>query len=589
MLRKEYPRPDFVRQQWQTLNGTWLLSFDDENCGLQEEWYRTGLPESQDILVPFAYQSETSGIHDETDHEIVWYQRAFTVPPEWNGQRVLLNFGAVDYACSVWVNGRLAGGNTGGYTSFHLDITKFLTSGENQLVLRVVDEPITSQPRGKQRARKENFGCWYTPITGIWQSVWLETVGSSYIDHIKMETDIYTGTVDVAFWLDQWQEELSLECTVFFHGEQVSRTEVPIQRWDTGFSDVKSRRNGSFAITIPHVKLWTPEQPHLYDVQLRLKRDGAAQDEVQTYVGVRKIHADGAKVYLNDRPVYMRMVLDQGYWPGGIYTPKSIEEIAEDVQRTKDMGFNGARKHQKFEDPYYYYYCDTMGLLNWCEMPSAYIYDEDVSLNMTHEWQRLIQRHYNHPSVMAWVPLNESWGVDQLKTVSKDRRPIHHMLTLYHLTKSLDTTRLVVGNDGWQQATTDIIAIHDYTQDPADLTRRYAAFKADRFSKAFSHNLEILMEGFPYEGQPIMVTEFGGIKVKDADDTSWGYGESAQDIDDMVRRIKGLVDAILAEDEISGYCYTQLTDVQQEVNGLMTMDRQLKVEPSVLAAVFRGR
>lgn len=269
-----------------------------------------------------------------------------------------------------------------------------------------------------------------------------------------------------------------------------------------------------------------------------------------------------------------------------VQTPLSSDDLKFDVEMTKEFGFNAARKHQKFEDPYYYYYCDKLGLLTWCEMAACYHYDEDVSKNITDEWQRLVVRHYNHPSVMAWVPINESWGVEQLSSHVTDPRLVSHMQTMYHLTKSLDPTRLVVGNDGWQIADTDIIAIHDYTQDPDDLRRRYAKFRGAPHRPAFSQGLPIMMPGFEIKGQPIMITEFGGVKIRDNDASSWGYGHDAEDVDDMLNRIQALVTAIIEQPEMAGYCYTQLTDVQQEVNGLLTFDRQTKADPKLLKEIF---
>lgn len=586
LLRNEYPRPNYVRENWESLNGEWDFSFDDENRGLLEKWQEKGLPNGQTIIVPFAFQAPLSGIHVQEEHPVVWYQRNFSIPTTWPEGRVLLNFGAVDYSCTVWVNGVLVGTNRGGYTSFSLDITEALGADLNSVIVRVVDHPVTTQPRGKQRAKKENYACWYTPVTGIWQSVWIESVGLNYLERVKLIPDLDQATVQVEYWLNSYSPDLCLECTVSFKGEQISSTRISIAEQMTFYSDLVARKEGIFVFSIPSPELWSPESPSLYDLQFKLYRDCQLLDTVKTYVGMRKIHTENGKVYLNNKPYYLRMILDQGFWPEGIYTPKTIEDIRYDVEMTKECGFNGARKHQKFEDPYYYYYCDQLGLLTWCEMAAPYIYDEEVSENITWEWQRLVLRHYNHPSVMAWVPVNESWGVDQLTQGSKDPRLVHHLMTMYHLTKSIDPTRLVVGNDGWQQTSTDVIAIHDYTQDPDDLRAKYTMFKADRHTLGFSHGHQILLTGHEYKGQPIMVTEFGGVKVEEQGAVGWGYGDSAEDYDAMLERLQGLVDVLLSEEEICGYCYTQLTDVEQEVNGLLTYDRQIKVEPEKLRGIF---
>ncbi|NLM54607.1 MAG: glycoside hydrolase family 2 [Firmicutes bacterium] len=587
-LRSEYPRPHFVRNQWQTLNGPWFFAFDDRDQGIVQEWFRNPLPNGVQIEVPFCYQSPYSGVNIQEVHEIVWYQREFTLPPEWEGKGILLHFGAVDYHAIVWINGHLAGENKGGYASFTLDIAPFLCSGANTITVRVVDRPLTSQPRGKQKARYENFGCWYTPVTGIWQSVWLEAVGGTYLDHVRMVPDIDKGTLCIDYWLSGFEPGLTLKCDVSLDGQQVASLTTDIEEKHTFFSDIIPRRDGVLTLEIPDAQLWWPESPVLYDVKFTLLKGSQVLDEVQTYAGMRKVHAENGKIYLNNEPYYLRMILDQGFWPEGVYTPPSIDAIRYDVEMTKAFGFNGARKHQKFEDPYYYYFCDKLGLLAWCEMPAPYIYDEELCQNITSEWQQLVIQHYNHPSVMAWVPVNESWGVDQLtrKEFSGDPRLVHYLITLYHLTKCLDPTRLVVGNDGWHQAVTDIIAIHDYTQDADDLRRKYAAFKEDRHTSVFTHGNQILLDGFPYQGQPIMITEYGGVKAEEQGAEGWGYGESAKSYEEMLERMAALTQVILDEDEICGFCYTQLTDVEQEVNGLMTYDRKPKVDPDRFKAIF---
>lgn len=584
--RAEYPRPQFVRKEWLTLNGEWDFTFDDHNQGLVEQWQQGKISDKK-IIVPYAYQSELSGINEQEIHPVVWYQREFIIPQEWEGSRVIINFNAVDYQSTLWINGRFVGTNRGGYVGFKFDITDYLIEGSNQVTLRVEDYPSTKQPRGKQTAREEgSWACWYTPVTGIWQSVWLEAVGSTSIDHVKLEPNIDTNSVQVHFWLNNFSKAVTLECIVKEDGKKIGSTTVEVEPRHHRFCDLIARNEGTFTVSIPEAKLWSPEHPHLYDLELRLLQNGEVLDEVYTYVGMRKISMENGKVYLNNEPYYLRMILDQGFWPKGIYTPESIEELKYDVEMTKAFGFNGARKHQKFEDPYYYYYCDQLGLLTWCEMAACYYYDEEVSLNMTDEWQRLVVEHYNFPSVMAWVPVNESWGVDQLTDGSRDSRLEHHMNTLYYLTKSLDPTRIVIGNDGWQMAITDLIAIHDYQQDAKEIKRRYEVFKQNRHARVFNHGLPILLQGYEYTGQPIMMTEFGGVKVEEQQAEGWGYGHAAKNYDEMVERIDELVTMLEEEPEICGYCYTQLTDVEQEVNGLLTYDRKVKVAPEKLAKIF---
>lgn len=585
MLRSEYPRPHFVREHWLTLNGEWDFAFDDDNLGLQEEWFKKELRQTK-IVVPFCYQSALSTIQSDAYHPVVWYQRSFALPREWERRRVLIHFNAVDYHSILWVNGRLVGSHTGGYTAFSFDITDYLRPGENQITLRVEDKKISSQPRGKQTARHEPWAVWYTPVTGIWQSVWLEAVGDVYLDHVRFEPNIDEGHVVVHYWINGMDKPVTLACRVESSGSQVSSMSVELEPQYDFFSEVTPRNFGSFVVPIPDPVLWSPEHPHLYDVELEILQDGQVVDAVRTYVGMRKVSVQDGRVYLNNKPCYLRMVLDQGYWPDGIYTPAHADDIRRDVEMTKAFGFNGARKHQKIEDPYYYYYCDKLGLIVWCEMPAAYEYDEVVAARLSSEWQQVVIQHYNHPSIIAWVPINESWGVDQLKSPSSDPRLPSFLNALYYLTKSLDPTRLVISNDGWQHAVTDVVTIHEYTQEAEDLTARYHKFREDPYSPAFSHGHPIMLPGFRCAGLPIMITEFGGTKVAEHSADGWGYGEAAADTKEMLDRIEALVRAITEMEGVCGYCYTQLTDVEQEKNGLMTYQRQPKASPESYRRIF---
>lgn len=587
LAREEYPRPSFVRDRWLSLNGEWRFDFDDDNNGLKEKWFSDGNRLGQTINVPFAYQSPASGINSQEYHPVVWYARKFTVPEEWENDRILLHFGAVDYEATVWINGILAGQHEGGYVPFHFDITDFLIKGQNQIVVRVVDEDRINQPRGKQTARREPWGCWYTPVTGIWQSVWLEPVAKTRFIDIYLKPDIDAENLAIQYTLSQVEEDLSLEVVVLAEEKLVCQQQLPVPLTQTRWSDTSWNR-GVVNISVPSPRLWSPEEPFLYDLILRLKVNGNVMDEVKTYFGMRKIHTEHGQVYLNNKPYYQRLVLDQGYWPEGIYTAPSMEAIRKDVELTKAMGFNGARKHQKIEDPYYYYFCDKLGLLVWSEMPACYEYDEEGAARLRREWTEAVLRDRSHPSIIAWVPINEGWGVDQIR-VKKKPEAVAHLMSLYYLTRSLDNTRLVVSNDGWQHAKTDMLTIHEYTQDAADLRRRYLEFRKNRHKAAFSPRLPILLPEFEYTGMPILVTEFGGVKVEEQQVEGWGYGKAAASYEEMLERIRQLVDALLEQDEVVGYCYTQLTDVQQEVNGLLTYDHKPKVKPELYKEVFRGR
>lgn len=588
LVRNEYPRPDFVREQWLNLNGQWRFAFDDKDEGLRQRWFEQPEKLQQSILVPFAYQAPASGIGETDHHAVVWYARQFTIPPGWAGQRVRLHFGAVDYEATVWVNGIPVGSHQGGYVPFSFDITAYLQPEANWVVIRVVDETRIDQPRGKQTARQDPWGCWYTPVTGIWQTVWLEPVHEAHMVDCHLVPDIDTETLLADVTLSLVTDQMMLEAVASAEGREVARVQVPLQPTYTRWSDLRPQLSAHFSLRVPHCQLWSPENPFLYDLELRLLLNGEVMDQVKTYFGMRKVEARSGEVYLNNRAYYQRLVLDQGYWPEGLYTAPSVEAIRRDVELTKAMGFNGARKHQKIEDPYYYYFCDKLGLLVWSEMPSCYEYDERGADRLRREWTEALLRDRNHPCIIAWVPMNESWGVDQLQRQELPQA-VSHLLTLYYQTYALDSTRLVVSNDGWQQAETDMLTIHEYTQSADDLRMRLQRFFANRTSAAFSPGLPIALRGFVREDVPILVTEFGGIKVAAQQAEGWGYGEEAADSDEMLERIRRLVDVLLEQPQVVGYCYTQLTDVQQEVNGLLTHDHEPKVPVEKLKEIFRGR
>lgn len=591
MPREEYPRPDFVRESWSCLNGLWEFAFDDEDRGLSQEWFAPGARSAYDrnILVPFSYQCRASGIGDPRPHPVVWYRRVFDVPASWTNNRILLHFGAVDYACDVWVNGKHAGSNIGGYVPFSLDITTLVCSGPNELVVRVEDREFTWLPRGKQSAKRDSWACWYTRTTGIWQSVWIEPVHAAHLAELRVVPDIDNGHVDIEYWVSDWDAGLTLTATVYYRGVELTRTVMPVEGESSSFAD-EPLPWGHARIKLPELHLWTPETPELYDLVLQLSRGTQVLDSARTYFGMRKVHLENGRFMLNNRPYYLRMVLDQGFWPETVYTPPSVEAIRYDIEMTKAMGFNGARKHQKIEDPCYYYYADRIGLVVWAEMPSAYDFRESSLPSLYGEWGRAVLRLRNHPSIVAWVPMNESWGVSQLARQPSRAalQQTHHLVALYHFTKALDATRPVVSNDGWEHAQTDIVTIHEYTERGNDLAERYQKYRQNRTSAPFTHQRLTHLPGYAYNGEPVMITEFGGVKLESEQtpNEGWGYGNPARSPEEFVRRLQDLVSSIRSLEDVSGYCYTQLTDVEQETNGLLTFDRKAKVPTQHLAAIF---
>ena len=564
--RPEHPRPDFMRPQWMNLNGEWQFAFDDDDVGRREGWQTPGHALASRITVPFCYQCELSGVHDETYHPRMWYRRTFALPAEMQGQRILLRFGAVDFACEVFVNGRMAGTHRGGYTAFELDVTDYLTDGENDLCLRVEDFHDCTQPRGKQLWLDKWFGCWYVPTSGIWQTVYLEAAGPVYVKTAHITPDIDAGTASLRLTLSEIPAQpVTAKVKVSFRGETVlEQTMAMRQRSQRMVLDMVHGYNivGFFE--------WKPGDPALYDVEIEL--DGG--DRVQTYFGMRKIEVRDGIVLLNNEPLYQRLVLDQGYWPESLITPPSDDAIRADIEWTKKFGYNGARKHQKLEDPRYYYWADKLGLLVWEEIPSAYEFTNESIDNLSQTLTGGIERDFNHPSVIAWVPLNESWGVDR---IFQDKRMQACANMLYDQAKAMDGTRLVSVNDGWENTRTDIFGLHDYAA-TGDVLAKHFADRAYVEKHSCDHHMAYVADFQPTGKEAFLLTEYGGIAFEEGDENTWGYHDKVADEEAFFVRYKSLTDAARAIPYCQGYVYTQLTDVQQETNGLLTPDRKPKVD-----------
>ena len=581
--RPEYPRPQFRRSDWVNLNGEWAFAFDVEDAGLARGWHCVSADDlrtdhsyfDRRITVPFCYQSKLSGIGDTSFHDVVWYARTFESPTGAENERLLLHFGAVDYRATVWINGAQMAEHEGGHTPFSADVTRALRDGENVVVVRAEDPSRdVTITRGKQYWREESEGIFYTRTTGIWQTVWLEPVGDKRIDSLCLTPDVDAAALDVEVGVEGFQPGLTLRIVVEHAGGRVLDDRLGLQ------SALVERRlplltRGESPIT-PYPELWakpalwSPEEPSLYDLRLELLgADGETLDAVDSYFGMRKIEVRDDQVYLNDRPYYQRLVLDQGYFPGGLLTAPTDDDLRQDIELAKEMGFNGARKHQKVEDPRWLYWADTLGFLVWGEMANAYQYSPDYVRRITAEWQEAVWRDYNHPCIVAWVPMNESWGVPEL---ASDPAQVDHLLTLYHLTRSLDRTRLVISNDGWEHALTDLCTIHDYGG-ADDFLRRYSTPESSVSVRPAKR--PIYAPGHGYRGDPILISEFGGIAF--SNEGGWGYSTVA-DAEEFLERYEALITALLQSETVRGFCYTQLTDVEQEVNGLLTYDRKPKAD-----------
>ena len=591
----DYPRPQLVRKEWINLNGAWRFCFDDNGEG-EANWPALGLPEDRvrEIKVPFTYETAASGIGDETVHSCVWYERTFFISGSeqtvrTDRKRLLLHFEGSDFETTVWINGKKAGSHRGGYERFSFDITDSICIGENHIAVCVKDSLSREQPRGKQRWMKENFACWYVQTTGIWKTVWMEWVSAAYLERVKLTPDLQRNEIEaeVSLNLEHFRKpgcgediaSLEVEAAVFYHGELTARARLQAQEhlvFRIGLDKPDPTDQWG-------VHLWNPEAPNLYDIEFRLLRDGKEIDRADSYFGMREVQIKDSQVLLNGVPIYQKLILDQGYWEESHLTPPSEQALIEDIDRIHELGYNGLRKHQKLEDERFLYWCDVKGMLVWSEMAASYSYSDAAVEQFTREWTEIVRQNYNHPSIITWVPFNESWGIPKVRT---DRAQQCFTEAIYYLTKSLDPMRPVVVNDGWEHTVSDLLTLHDYEAWGDALSDRYLTRKEDILAGKLPHCRDhfALAEGYSYHGRPVLISEYGGIAFAGAGE-GWGYGDMVKDEEEFIRRFDSVTSAIKALPYVCGYCYTQVSDVQQEINGLMTADRKFKLDPSVIREI----
>jgi beta-galactosidase/beta-glucuronidase len=588
MERFEYPRPQLVRERWTSLNGEWQFTFDDDHRHASPrdaiDWTRT-------ITVPFAPEAAASGIGDQDFHLVCWYRREFGAESRQPAERCILHFGAVDYCARVWVNGVLVVEHEGGHTPFSADITAALAmqpDGAHELVVRAEDDPADlAKPRGKQDWLRHPHSIWYPRTTGIWQTVWLEPVPATYLKVLRwtphfdgFEIGCEIGAAGAI------RDGLTAEVRLW-HGDKLLADDI--------YMLVGQEANRKIALSDPGIDdsrnelLWSPERPTLLDAEVILRCDGRVLDTVRSYTALRSVSINRDRLMLNGRPYPLRLVLDQGYWPDTLMTAPSDEALRRDVELAKAMGFNGVRKHQKIEDPRYLYWADRLGLLVWEEMPSVYAFSRLSMTRLVREWTEAIERDYSHPCVIVWVPFNESWGVPNLTSMQAHRNAVE---ALYHLTRMLDGTRPVIGNDGWEASATDILGIHDYDASPERIKARYAV--TDRVGALFDQRRPggriLTLDGFPHRGQPIVLTEFGGIAFHaDAGgEHTWGYSR-AESADKFFEHYRALLEVANETPMFSGFCYTQFADTFQEANGLLNADRTPKIALEKIHAATTNR
>jgi beta-galactosidase/beta-glucuronidase len=586
-----YPRPQLRRPEWTDLSGAWGFAFDDADRGTAAGWQHDATAFDRTITVPCPPESPASGIRETAHHPVVWYRR--TLPPgtaEPAGRRVLLHFGAVDYRATVWVDGTRVGEHEGGMTPFGFDITDALAAdaAEHTVVVRAEDLPDdAAQPRGKQDWRHSPHVIWYHRTTGIWQPVWLEFVPADHIARLSWSCDVTRATV-------------RLEATVRHGaraGDQAPRLlRVRLRHGDEPLAEVTvlaDQESVALDIPLPALRngqdrdrlLWSPESPTLLDAELTLlSRDarGAEHpvDRVTSYLGLRTVGTGDGRFLLNDRPYYLRMVLEQGYWPQSHLAAPDAAALRREVELIKELGFNGARLHQKVEDPRFLYWCDRLGLLVWGEMAGAFAFSEEAVRRLTTEWLDVVRRDRGHPCVVAWVPFNESWGVQDLAHSPVQR---HFVRAIVELTRALDPSRPVISNDGWEHTDSDLWTVHDYAPTGARLRARYGTAGAvdAMLTHARPGGRRVVLDPDPHDprgGRPVLLTEFGGVSYRPADEEWFGYATVGSP-GELLGKLAELLGAVTDSPELAGFCYTQLTDTEQETNGLLTADRLPKLPP----------
>ena len=548
--RPEHPFPQMQRAQWLNLNGTWEFAESDEP---NDAAYLSDAPYPDRIIVPYCRESKLSGLARTGFVKNVWYRRTFELPKSWRSPRTILHIGACDWKTRVWLNGTLLGEHTGGSAPISFEITKYLKPGANTVIVGAYDDNRTGlQAMGKQSPQLKSFGCFYTRTTGIWQTVWLEGVGSSYICDVRVESDPAGSRVLLQAEVDGPDQGVQLVVTARAGGKIVGQATL-LAHW----------RDTRAVLNLSNKRLWTVDDPFLYELRLSLVRGGKVIDSVDSYFGLRSVSIRGAAILINGKSVFQRLVLDQGFYPDGIWTAPTDAELRRDVERSKSLGFNGARLHQKVFEPRFLYWADKLGYLLWGEFPNwgmGYT-NPAINLPVVNEWVEILRRDRNHPSIIGWCPFNET-----------NAEPAELQNTIVRLTWLVDPSRPVIDTSGYVHSipNPDVLDAHDYDQNPATFRARWC----DSFGPA-SDIPARYCGGASYAGVPFMVSEYGGTFWGK---TGFGYGVTPKNVEAFYTRYAGLTNALLDSRYMFGFCYTQLYDVEQEQNGMYTYDRKLKFD-----------
>ena len=560
--RGEHPRPDFMRENWLNLNGTWQFEIDNDDNGRQRG-LSSGKDLADSIVVPFCPESKLSGIGNTDFMKNVWYRRHFSLTDSLKGKRLLLHFQAADYLTNVWLNGRHLGQHMGSSSPFVFEVTGFVREKDNELVVHIFDDTRSGlQPSGKQCPRQESFGCLYTRTTGIWQTVWLEAVGTSYISDFRLVPDPKNSRVLLQVEIDGQSQGMTVTARAYAKGKQVGTA-----------SSAAAWRNTQLVLDLDEKHLWSPKNPFLYDLEITVSRDKQIVDTVKSYFGLRTVTIEGSAILINGQPIFQRLVLDQGFYPDGIWTAPTDAALRGDIELSQAVGFNGARLHQKVFEPRFLYWADKLGYLVWGEFDNWGLNynSREIDVPVIQEWREILRRDRNHPSIIGWCPFNETPG-----TAGSLQQ------TIVALTRVMDPTRPVIETSGWTHTMTDaeLLDMHDYNQDPASFRKRWFDYFNDdglnlsgRYGIGNSKDI------------PFFLSEYGGIGWFEAGQPAWGYGQQPEKLESFYQRYKGLTDALLDNRNMFGFCYTQLTDIEQERNGIYYYDRRPKFDPERLHAI----
>ena len=559
--RSEHPNPQFERELWENLNGKWEFEVDKSISGKARKLYEKEHFEGE-IIVPFCPESKLSGVENTDFLNSVWYKRDFEVKNKTG--RIILHIGACDYYTTVYVNGKEVGTHKGGYTSFEFDITDFTEIGNNTVVINAEDDCRRGlQPSGKQCSEYASYGCYYTRITGIWQTVWLEYVPEVRIKSAKFYPDAAEGKITV---MAEVTGKGVLTAVASYNGEEVGRKSVG-----------SFGANADLTLELSQVHLWEPGDGKLYDLELFY-----GEDKVKSYFGLRNVAIDGYKFLFNGKSVFQRTVLDQGYYPDGLYTAPSQEAMIKDIQMGLDAGFNGARLHEKVFEPRFLYHCDRMGYMVWGEYANWGLNHTDISALPTflREWQEAVERDFNHPSIIGWCPFNETWDIDGKKQNDEV------IELVYRATKCMDKTRPCIDTSGNFHVATDIYDVHDYCQDAETFAQRMDKFEKEDALPDQTLRIPQYEDRQTYKGGAVFISEYGGIKWDMEDDEkAWGYGNAPKTEEEFITRYKGLTEAILKCPKVMGFCYTQLYDIEQERNGFYTYSREAKFDMEIFRKI----